>query len=313
MTAGLGRLERRPAREAWTGEARSFTPWLAENLDVLGAELGLALTLRAKEHPVGRYALDLLLEDARGRTIVVENQFGQTDHDHLGKVLTYAAGTKGDLVVWIAESFTDEHAGALAWLNGNSVPGVGFFGVELELLQIGAERAPHFRVIVRPNEWVQTTQSAASIRQAWDWQRYLDDLHVPRQRLEVARALVEALDQAKTARELPWQLMFRKGYVALQRAGGYNVAELDLYWVSPPRLSVKLPADPATLGLDDPYPGLHATWRPGEGVWSWHVPNAAAVPDVGLALDLVRPFHPEAGPMIGSQSAIEPGTRSVES
>src|SRR5689334_11755789 len=101
----LGRLERRPAREAWLHEASEFTPWLADNLDVLGGELGLALTLRSREHKVGRYWLDLLLEDERGRTVVVENQFEGADHDHLGKLLTYASGTRADVVIWIAESF----------------------------------------------------------------------------------------------------------------------------------------------------------------------------------------------------------------
>lgn len=123
---GLGRLERDAARTAWSGEATDFTPWLAEHLDVLGGAVGLALTLRAREHPVGRYSLDLLLEDARERTVIVENQFEQTDHDHLGKLLTYAAGTKADLVIWIAETFTEEHLAALEWLNSSTIEAVGF-------------------------------------------------------------------------------------------------------------------------------------------------------------------------------------------
>ena len=96
--ASLGRLEPVQLREVWPNEASDFTPWLAENLDVLGQAVGLALELRQREHPVGRYALDLLLEDARGRVVIVENQLEQTDHTHLGQLLTYCAGAKADAV-----------------------------------------------------------------------------------------------------------------------------------------------------------------------------------------------------------------------
>jgi len=307
----LGRLERRSAREGWSDEAREFTPWLADNLDVLGSEIGLALVLRAREHPVGRYHLDLLLEDALGRTIVVENQFGQTDHDHLGKILTYAAGTKGDLVIWIAESFTEEHAAALSWLNGNSIPGVGFFGVELELLAIGSAIAPHFRVIVRPNEWVQASSSAARARQDWNWERYGSDLHVPPARLEIGRALVESLDAARAARELPWQLVFNKGYVALQRPGPYNVATVDVYWSAIPRLSVKLPADPESLGLVNPYPNLQLIWKATDNEWIWIVPTLTDVPDLGAVIELVERLQPASGPMNTSRRSEERFARDL--
>ena len=296
-TSPLGRLERRSAREGWSGEATDFTPWLADNLDVLGAELGLALSLRIREHKVGRYYLDLLLEDARGRTVIVENQFGQTDHDHLGKVLTYAAGTAAEVVIWIAESFTDEHSAALTWLNDQSIPGVGFFGVELELLQIGAERAPHFRVVVRPNEWQQEARREVAAREEWSWDRYATDLKVPPGRLMVAQALIAGLEEAVRERDLPWQTRFRKGYVALQRAGGYNVVVVDVYWRQAPRLALKLPASPEDLGIASPFPNLVSTWTPNENEWDFLVPSLDAVPDLHAAVDLVKPYHVAAGPM----------------
>lgn len=70
---------------------------------------------------MGRYSLDLLLSDAKERVAIVENQFGQTDHDHLGKLLTYCAGTEADVVIWIAEELNEEHVAALDWLNENTV------------------------------------------------------------------------------------------------------------------------------------------------------------------------------------------------
>lgn len=93
------------------------------------------------------------------RIIIIENQFGQSDHDHLGKIFTYAAGTDAKIVIWIAETFREEHKRTLEWLNENVDPGSGlsFFGIEIELFQIeDSPVAPDFNVVVRPNEWERT-------------------------------------------------------------------------------------------------------------------------------------------------------------
>jgi hypothetical protein len=244
----FGRLERRPAREGWRNEPTDFTPWLAENLDLLGGELGLALTLEKREHAVGRYSLDLLLSDARGRVVIVENQFEVTDHDHIGKVLTYCAGTNAQVVVWIAEAFTDEHLAALQWLNDNTNVGVGFYGVELELLQIGSERAPHFNVLVRPNEWVQRERRTTAARTEWDWERYASELRHPAPRIEVARALTEAIVAAAAERDLPWQVRFRKGYVSFQRPGDYTILVVALGYRAGAALKVSCQTSCQDLG-----------------------------------------------------------------
>ena len=58
---GLGRLRRvADPRGVWAMEAGDFTPWLAENLDVLADELGLVLTTVATEVPVGSFYLDIV-------------------------------------------------------------------------------------------------------------------------------------------------------------------------------------------------------------------------------------------------------------
>lgn len=284
--------------EGWTHEAHDFTPWLAENLELLGEELGLSLQLKEREYAVGRYSLDLLLEDAQGRTVIVENQFGQTDHDHLGKLLTYCAGTEADVVVWISETLTEEHVAALEWLNESTVAGVGFFGVELELLKIDDSKpAPHFRVLVKPNEWVKRVRPEPGPSIEWSWDAYADGLGIGQERIRVGRELCERLETAIRDRGLTWNRVFRKGYVAFQRAGGYNVIWVDLSWARPPRLVVKLPADPEELGVLNPFPELEARWVESEKDWGWHVPSIERVPDVGAAIDLVRPFHPDSGPM----------------
>src|SRR5690606_41557027 len=95
-----------------------------DNLDVLGQAVGLALELRHREYAVGRYSLDLLLNDTRGRVVLVENQLEQTDHVHLGQVLTYCAGTLAEVVIWIAQNVNEVHPAALERVHTNHVSGI---------------------------------------------------------------------------------------------------------------------------------------------------------------------------------------------
>jgi hypothetical protein len=239
--SNFGRLNRIQARTGWPNEAADFTPWLAQNLDRLEEALGLPLVLTATEQRVGRYSLDLLMEDSRGRVVIAENQFGRTDHDHLGKLLTYCAGTEAQVLIWIAESFTEEHLAALQLLNTNSVEEVGFFAVELELLQISdSPLAPNFRVLVQPNDWAKRVRpQSPSIPEQWNWD-LSGDLGVPEQEVEIGRALADLLYAEIERGSLPWKPVFRKGYVAFQRPGGYNVFVVDVYWKKTPRLALKV-------------------------------------------------------------------------
>jgi hypothetical protein len=192
----FGTLERVSVRAGWPHEAHEFTPWLAENVGLLGEALNLSLELRTREHKVGRYSLDLLLADSADRVVIVENQFGQTDHDHLGKLLTYCAGTEADVVIWIAERLNEEHVAVLEWLNEHTTQvGIGFFGVELELLRIdNSPLAPNFRVLVQPNEWAKSVRPPRVEPVAWDWTMYRDVLRIPDERLAVGQALVGQLE-----------------------------------------------------------------------------------------------------------------------
>ena len=153
----LGRIEKIDLREAWPNEAEDFTPWLSEQgLDELGEALGLELEMQSREAPVGSFALDMLCtESGTNRTVIIENQLGQTDHDHLGKLLTYAGGCDANVIVWIAKEFRDEHRQALELLNQRTGEDTEFFGVVIELWKIGdSHPAPHFKMVVVPNEWI---------------------------------------------------------------------------------------------------------------------------------------------------------------
>ena len=151
----LGTIEKVDIREVWPSEPGHFTPWLGDNLDKLGAELGLELQLVQIEAPVGAYSLDIQARDLRtDNLVVVENQFGSTDHRHLGQLLTYAGGLEASVVVWIAEDFRDEHRAALDFLNHSTGEYPRYFGVKVELWRIGDSLpAPIFNVVVSPNDW----------------------------------------------------------------------------------------------------------------------------------------------------------------
>lgn len=158
----IGTLSPVNIREIWPKEDQDFTPWLAEQADLLGAKLGMDLQHEETEASVGRYNADLVFtEDRSNRPVVVENKFGATDHDHLGKLLTYAAGLDAGCAVLIAEEFTDEHRAALNHLNTISKDEFSFFGIALEAWRIGESvPAPQLRMEVMPDNWARTLKGA---------------------------------------------------------------------------------------------------------------------------------------------------------
>lgn len=177
----LGRIETVPLRSVWPGEATHFTPWLAEpqNLKLLGESIGFDLETIETEKRIGDFRLDILAKHRDSvEAVIIENQFGRTDHSHLGQLLTYAAGSRGEgsgaqTIIWIAECFSEPHRSALDWLNQATDPGIRFFGVEIELLKIGQSLpAPNFKLISKPNDWQKAV--AHDSQAVGDWKaRYL--------------------------------------------------------------------------------------------------------------------------------------------
>lgn len=94
--------------------------------------------------------------------VLIENQLEKTDHTHLGQLLTYAAGLDAVTLVWIVQSFTEEHRAAFDWLNRITDEKFHFFGLEIELWSIGdSDAAPKFNVVAKPNDWSKTVKEAA--------------------------------------------------------------------------------------------------------------------------------------------------------
>mgnify|MGYP000979722157 CR=1 FL=1 len=165
-TPELGRLERVELRKIWASESGDFTPWLAreENLKLMSETIGIELEFEAQETGVGPFRADILCKNISDDSwVLIENQLERTDHSHLGQLLTYAAGLEAVTIIWIAERFTEEHRAALDWLNQITGERFAFFGLEIELWQIGnSQAAPKFNIVCSPNNWAKTVQSTAS-------------------------------------------------------------------------------------------------------------------------------------------------------
>lgn len=156
-TKPFGKLEPVNLREYWQDEARDFTNWLSkeENLAELSDTLGLDLELEGVEVWVGPYKADIVARDVSSDTrVVIENQLEKTNHDHLGKVFTYASGLNAPIMIWIAKEFSEEHRRALDFVNENASPELQCYGIEIQLWRIGnSDPAPQFKVVSSPNEY----------------------------------------------------------------------------------------------------------------------------------------------------------------
>lgn len=159
----LGTLEYVDPKSVWAMEAADFTPWLAENLALLGEKLGLDLELVRTEVAVGAFACDIqALDTGSGRRVIIENQLTQTDHGHLGQLITYAAGLDAAVIVWIAPKVREEHREAIDFLNRHTRETVDFFMIALEVIRIsGSLPAVVFNLAASPNAWAKTTAASA--------------------------------------------------------------------------------------------------------------------------------------------------------
>lgn len=161
----LGKLQEIDIRTVWKHEQYDFSKWLAadENIQELGDTLNLSLTDVETEKFVGNYRCDILCKDElTGKTVLIENQLEPTNHDHLGKIITYASGLDAAVVVWIVASARSEHASAIEWLNKHTDDEISFFLLEVHAFKIGdSDPAPQFTIIEQPNDFAKTVKNIA--------------------------------------------------------------------------------------------------------------------------------------------------------
>jgi len=147
----VGKIERVPLHEVWKHEAHDFTRWLEGNIDVLNEVLDVTLSSPEREKSAGDFKVDLTAEDSAGNPVVIENQLGKSDHDHLGKLITYVAAYDAKAAVWIVANPRPEHVSAVAWLNESL--SASFYLVKVEAIRIGdSDPAPLLTLIVGPSE-----------------------------------------------------------------------------------------------------------------------------------------------------------------
>lgn len=158
----IGKLKEVDIRNLWKHEQYDFSDWLSkeENINILNDILGLTLVDVSKEAYVGSYRCDLFaVDESTGTKVIIENQLEPSNHDHLGKIITYASGLDAEVIVWIVKKAKEEHRSAIEWLNNNTNSRINFFLIELKAYTIEESvPAPFFNVIEKPNDFIKNTK-----------------------------------------------------------------------------------------------------------------------------------------------------------
>ncbi len=150
MPSQVGSIKTIKIRDVWPKEDADFTPWLKSNIGELDKELGLGLTNPRDEVGAGDFRIDLVADTNLGE-VVIENQFGRSDHRHLGQLVTYLANRDVQRAIWLVEEGRSEHVRAVEMLNERSLGQIWM--VKVRTIKIGeSAAAPLFTVIVEPSD-----------------------------------------------------------------------------------------------------------------------------------------------------------------
>lgn len=157
MKTEFGKLKKIKITDIWNEEHRDFTPWLRDKIEYLNDALDVEIEPIGIEYPAGPFSIDLLGKDMKGNLVIIENQYGKTNHDHLGKTLTYMAYHDAKTIIWICEVPRPEHEKVINWLNENT--NNDFYLVKIELFQIDDSRPyPKFTKICDPSQEAKTAR-----------------------------------------------------------------------------------------------------------------------------------------------------------
>ncbi|MDE0151331.1 MAG: DUF4268 domain-containing protein [Bdellovibrionales bacterium] len=148
----IGKLKKIELREIWSREDTDFTNWLNDNLDILGEAIGLDLEESETEcsWDNSNFRVDISATTKEGEKIIIENQLEQTNHKHLGQIMTYMINMETRVAVWIAKTVREEHMNVINWLN--EFTDKDFYLIQLESYQIDESKpAPFLKVVCRPS------------------------------------------------------------------------------------------------------------------------------------------------------------------
>lgn len=172
----LGKFKEIDIRDVWAHEQYDFSNWLAdeENLKELGDTIGLSLIDPETEKFVGNYRCDIICKDElTDKTVLIENQLEPTNHDHLGKIITYASGLDATVVIWIVSHAREEHSSAIEWLNKHTDDNLSFFLIEVHTYKIGdSTPAPMFKIIEQPNDFVKSIKAISNSQDLSETQKH---------------------------------------------------------------------------------------------------------------------------------------------
>lgn len=283
----LGEIEWLEPRIAWPDEARDFTPWLANNLSLLGDEIGLELEHRQNEAPAGNRSLDFLAYDGRRDSLcAIENQLEPGDNDHMARLLQYAASYDAHTVIWVASGFRSEHLDTVNWLNRHTSDDVTFYCVEIRSVKIDDSRpAALFRCVARP-----ITRAAAQ----WPGRSSLRKRD--EQAIQFFQPLLDELQKAgwrKRGDEFNgWYQDFDTGFEGITFGAGWGETEKYIQlWISRgsheasnqvfDTLQAEKAEIEAALGLHDD-PSISIQWeRRGKNTWAYMLVGKKFWADVG--------------------------------
>lgn len=149
----IGRLDIVPIRKVFPKEARHFTTWMENHIEDLSERLNVYLSVVQREKKVGEFNVDLLCEDKDGNAVIIENQLERTNHDHLGKLLTYLVNLEASMAIWVTTDPRPEHQKVIDWLNESTGADISFYLVKVEATKIGdSPYAPLFTVFAAPDK-----------------------------------------------------------------------------------------------------------------------------------------------------------------
>lgn len=159
----LGKIEVLNPLDIWKKEEDDFTPWIAENVEALSDVIGISISIEQIGKQVGGYELDILGKvEGSDKMVVIENQLGPSDHDHLGELITYTAGLEASVAIWITPEVREEHRAAVEWLNNIGGGNVDFYLVRPEIIRIDDSKpAALFRLEAGPSAFIEGIREAA--------------------------------------------------------------------------------------------------------------------------------------------------------